>query len=194
MKRLLVGLSFACSLAAAAAPTAPAGPALKAGVFEPPRQAPELMLRGSDGSELKLSRYRGKLVLMSFGFTSCAAVCPVTLATLTQARKLLGPQADSVQVVFITVDPERDDPQRMKTFLAAFDPTFIGATGKPEALEAVRRSYGVSARKIPMADGYLFDHSSSIFLIDAEGRLRAMMPYGHEAKDFVHDIKLLLAK
>ena len=192
MKRCLVALSFALSLAAAAAPTA--APALKAGVFEPPRQAPELMLRGSDGSELKLSRYRGKLVLMSFGFTSCAAVCPVTLATLTQARKLLGSQADAVQVVFVTVDPERDDPQRMKTFLAAFDPTFIGATGKPEALEAVRRSYGVSARKIAMADGYLFDHSSSIFLIDAEGRLRAMMPYGHEAKDFVHDIKLLLAK
>jgi protein SCO1 len=194
MKSLLAAMVFTFSLAAAAAPTAPAGPALKAGVFEPPRQAPELMLRGSDGSELRLSRYRGKLVLMSFGFTSCAAVCPVTLATLTQARKLLGPQADAVQVVFVTVDPERDDPQRMKTYLAAFDPTFIGATGKPQALEAVRRSYGVSARKIVMADGYLFDHSSSIFLIDAQGRLRAMMPYGHEAKDFVHDIKLLLAK
>jgi len=188
--RQLAALALAFGLAAHAAPS----PALKAGVFEPPRQAPELMLRGSDGSEVKLSRYRGKLVLMSFGFTSCAAVCPVTLATLTQARKLLGSLADSVQVVFVTVDPERDDPQRLKTFLAAFDPAFVGATGKPEALEAVRRSYGVSARKIPMADGYLFDHSSSIFLIDAEGRLRAMMPYGHEARDFVHDVKLLLAK
>ena len=188
--RQLAALALAFGLAAHAAPS----PALKAGVFEPPRQAPELALRGSNGAELKLSTYRGKLVLLSFGFTSCAAVCPVTLATLTQARKLLGSLADSVQVVFVTVDPERDDPQRMKTFLAAFDPTFVGATGKPEALEAVRRSYGVSARKIPMADGYLFDHSSSIFLIDAEGRLRAMMPYGHDAKDFVHDIKLLLAK
>ena len=146
---LLLALSLALSLAAAAAPTAPASPALKAGVFEPPRQAPELMLSGSDGAELKLSRYRGKLVLMSFGFTSCAAVCPVTLATLTQARKLLGPQAESVQVIFVTVDPERDDPQRMKAYLAAFDKSFVGATGKPEALEAVRRSYGVIARKIP---------------------------------------------
>lgn len=182
----------ACGMAAAAAPTPPA---LKAGVFEPPRAAPEFaQLRGSDGRELKLARYRGKLVLMSFGFTSCPAVCPTTLATLAQTRKLLGAQADAVQVVFVTVDPERDDPARMKSYLAAFDPTFLGATGSAAALEAVRRDYGVSARKVAMADGYLFDHSSSIFLIDAEGRLRAMMPYGRDAKDFAHDIQRLLAR
>jgi len=189
----IVALSLAFLLTAGAF-AAPAGPALKAGVFEPPRLAPDFALRGSDGSELKLGRYRGKVVLMAFGFTQCTEVCPVTLATLAAARKSLGADAGAVQVVYVTVDPERDTAARMKTYLAAFDPTFIGATGRPEALEAVRRSYGVSARKIPMADGYLFDHSSSIFLIDAEGRLRAMMPYGHEAKDFVHDIKLLLAK
>jgi protein SCO1 len=188
MKRCLLALSLALSLGAAAAP------ALKAGVFEPPRLAPELMLRGSDGQDLQLGRYRGKLVLMSFGFTSCPAVCPATLATLAQARKLLGAQADAVQVVFVTVDPERDDPQRMKTYLAAFDKSFVGGTGTPAALEAVRKNYGVSARKVPMADGYLFDHSSSIFLIDAQGQLRALMPYGREARDFVHDIKLLLAQ
>ena len=189
MKRALAAALFCFSFAAAAA-----NPALKAGVFEPPRLAPELALRGSDGQELKLARYRGKAVLMSFGFSSCPAVCPTTLATLAQARKLLGPQADSVQVVFVTVDPERDDPARLKAYLSAFDASFVGGTGKPDALEAVRKNYGVSARKVAMNDGYLFDHSSSIFLIDPEGRLRAMMPYGREAKDFVHDVKLLLAK
>ena len=171
-----------------------AAPALKAGVFEPPRQAPEFSLRGSDGNDLTLSRYRGKLVLMSFGFTHCAAVCPTTLATLAQARQALGPQASAVQVVFVTVDPERDDPAQMKTYLAAFDPSFVGGAGKPEVLAAMRKNYGVVANKVPMTGGYAVDHTSSIFLIDRAGKLRALMPYGRDAKDFVHDIKLLLAQ
>jgi protein SCO1/2 len=167
---------------------------LKAGVFEPPRAAPEFSLQGSDGAELKLARYRGKVVLMSFGFSHCAAVCPITMATLAQARKGLGNAAESVQVVFVTVDPERDDPARMKAWLAAFDPGFVGGTGKPEVLAAMRKSYGVVANKHPIEGGYVMDHSSSIFLIDREGRLRAVMPYGHAANDFVHDVKLLLAQ
>ena len=192
MKQLLTLLLAVClSALAAAAPTAPA---LKAGVFEPPRQAPDFTLQGSDGKELKLSRYRGKLVLMSFGFTSCTEVCPITLATLAATRRALGAAADAVQVVYVTVDPERDNAQRMKTYLAAFDASFVGATGKPEALAAMRKDYGAHAKKFAMSDGYLFDHTSSIYLIDPEGRLRAMMPYGHDARDFVHDIQLLLAK
>ena len=174
--------------------TAQAAPALKAGVFEPPRQAPEFSLRGSDGSDLTLSRYRGKLVLMSFGFTHCAAVCPTTLATLAQARQALGPQASAVQVVFVTVDPERDNPAQMKAYLAAFDPSFVGGAGQPEVLATMRKNYGVVADKVPMTGGYAVDHTSSIFLIDRDGKLRAMMPYGRDAKDFVHDIKLLLAQ
>ena len=188
ISKLLIPLLLLISAAAQAAT------ALKAGVFEPPRQAPEFALRGSDGSELSLARYRGKVVLMSFGFTHCAAVCPTTLATLAQARKALGSAADAVQVVFVTVDPERDDPARMKAYLAAFDPSFIGGAGQPELLAAMRKNYGIVANKVPMSDGYAVDHTSSIFLIDREGKLRAMMPYGRGAQDFVHDVKLLLAK
>ena len=186
-------LGLAATLLAARASRA-AVPALKAGVFEPPRQAPEFALRGSDGAELSLARYRGKLVLMSFGFTNCAAVCPTTLATLAQARQALGAQAGAVQVLFVTVDPERDDPARLKAYLAAFDSSFVGGCGTPEALAAMRKSYGVVARKVPMSSGYAVDHTSSIFLIDRDGKLRAMMPYGRDAKDFVHDIQLLLAR
>src|SRR5690349_9081437 len=118
----LLSLGLAAALpwnggAAFAATAERNGTALKAGVFEPPRPAPDFALRGSDGSELKLSRYRGKVVLMSFGFTSCPAVCPITLATLADARRTLGPAADAVQVIFVTVDPERDDAARMKTYL-----------------------------------------------------------------------------
>jgi len=190
---LLLSLLMA-SLAAASPVSAGAAPALKAGVFEPPRAAPEFSLRGSDGAELTLARYRGKVVLMSFGYTHCAAVCPVTLATLAEARKSLGNAADAVQVIFVTVDPERDDAARMKAYMAAFDASFVGATGSTDALSAMRRSYGVTARKQGTSDGYVMDHSSSIYLIDRTGKLRAQMPYGHSAGDFVHDVKLLLAQ
>lgn len=172
-----------------------AGAPLKAGVFEPALPAPAFVLRGSDGSsDLGPARWRGKVVLMSFGFTHCPAVCPTTLATLAQARRQLGAAAHDVQVLFVTVDPERDDAARMKAYLAAFDSSFIGATGRPEALAAVRRSYGVNASKVPMGDSHAVDHTSSIYIIDREGRLRAMMPYGRSAKDFVHDLRVLLGK
>ena len=174
--------------------TAEAAPALKAGVFEPPRLAPAFALRGSDGSDLTLTRYRGRLVLLVFGFTNCPEVCPTTLATLAQARKSLGSEGAAVQVVYVTVDPERDDLARIKHYLAAFDPAFIGGTGKPETLAALRKDYGVIAKKFEQPGAnYGMNHSTSVFLIDRDGRLRAMMPYGHEAKDFVHDLKLLLA-
>ena len=179
--------------AAAAAANAGAAPAFKAGVFEPPRPAPEFSLRGADGADVTLARYRGKVVLMSFGYTHCAAVCPVTLATLAEAKKSLGSAGDAVQVIFVTVDPERDDAARMKTYVAAFDASFVGATGAPDAMAAMRRNYGVTARRQPASDGYVMDHSSSIYLIDRTGKLRAQMPYGHSAADFVHDVKLLLA-
>ena len=193
IQRSLAGLLLPLLLAAATASAAPSA-ALKAGAFEPPRQAPDFALRGSDGGELTLARFRGKVVLLSFGFTQCAAVCPTTLATLAQAKKALGSAGDSVQVLFVTVDPERDSSAQMKAYLAAFDASFLGATGRPEALAAVRKSYGVVAEKVPVGSSYAVDHTSSIFLIDREGKLRAMMPYGRDAPDFVHDVRLLLAK
>lgn len=168
---------------------------LKAGVFEPARPAPEFALKGSDGAVLNLARFKGKLVLLVFGFTNCPEVCPTTLATLAQARKQLGSDAADVQVVYVTVDPERDDVHRIRQYLSAFDPTFIGGTESPDKLAAMRKRYGVVAEKIAPKQGnaYGMNHSTSVWLIDRTGKLRAMMPYGHEAKDFVHDLQLLLA-
>ena len=176
----------------AAAAEAPEGPGLKAGVFSPPRAAPEFALRGSDGTELKLSRYRGKVVILEFGFTSCPDVCPTTLAALAQVRKKLGAEGDQLQVVYVTVDPERDDAERLRTYLAAFDPSFVGATGSAKQLAAVRQEYGIAASKHASATGYTFSHSSYTYLIDREGNLRALMPYGQTADDYVHDVKILL--
>lgn len=173
---------------------ATAGTSLKAGVFTPPRLAPEFSLRGSDGAELKLSRYRGKVVLLAFGFTHCTEVCPVTLAVLAQARQKLGATGNEMQVVYITVDPARDNAGRMQKYLSGFDAAFIGGTGMPDQLAAVRKNYGIVANRVASAQGYAVDHSSSVYLIDGEGKLRAMMPYGHSADDFVHDVKLLLKK
>lgn len=192
---LALSLAVASMLAAAADPT-PIG--LKAGAFDPPHAAAEFPdgLRASDGSELKLAHYRGKVVLLVFGFTHCPAVCPVTLATLAEARRTLGADAKALQVVYVTVDPERDDVASIRKYLAGFDASFVGGTGQPQALETVRRRYGVTARKIPPAGGgadYGVSHSTSIYLIDRDGRLRALMPFGHSAADFAHDVRQLLA-
>lgn len=167
---------------------------MKAGLYEPPASAPDFSLQGSDGSVVRLSQYRGKVVLLTFGFTYCAAVCPTTLSTLAQARQQLGKAASHVQVVFVTVDPARDTAAQMAEYLKAFDPTFIGATGDASTLAAVRQKYGVTAVKQGNGPDYAMGHTSSIFLIDRAGKLRAMMPFGRDASDFVHDINYLLAQ
>jgi protein SCO1 len=168
------------------------GSALKAGVFDPPRAAPEFTLPASNGAEVKLSTYRGKVVLLGFGFTSCTAVCPITLGTLKQVNKKLGLQASELQVIYITVDPEHDDAARLKKYLSSFDAAFIGGTGSEAQLAAVRKDYGIAAEKVAGPDGS-YTHSSFIYLIDREGRLRALMPFGHVADDYVHDVRILLA-
>lgn len=167
---------------------------LKAGVFSPPRLAPDFSLSGSNGSELKLSSYRGKVVVLAFGFTSCPDVCPITLATLAQARKKLGADGNEVQVVYVTVDPERDDAERMRTYLAAFDASFIGGTGTAGQLEVARKEYGIIATRKAAGTSYLYGHSSFTYLIDPQGMLRALMPYGHSADDYVHDLRALMRK
>lgn len=191
MKRTLALLATLLLAASAAAGGEVA--ALKAGVFDPPRLAPAFTLQGSDGSALELAEYRGKVVLLGFGFTSCTEVCPITLLTLAQARKQLGAQARELQVVYITVDPDRDDAARMNEYLGKFDPAFVGGTGATEALAAVRREYGIAASKQAGRDG-AYTHSSFVYLIDRAGRLRALMPYGRPSEDYVHDARILLAE
>jgi protein SCO1/2 len=196
MKGLLTSLRrFAAPLASlllVTAAWAADAPALKAGVFSPPRQAPDFSLQGSDGRELNLGRYRGKAVILGFGFASCPDVCPTTLATLAQARRKLGPAAADVQIIYVTVDPQRDVAGRMKQYLGAFDPTFVGGTGTEQQLSAVRKDYGILAEKKNYGASYTFAHSSYTYLIDRSGTLRALMPYGHGPDDYVHDLKILL--
>ena len=169
-------------------------PRFKAGVFEPPHPAPDFSLASTRGGPVTLSEFRGKVVVLGFGFTSCPEVCPTTLAVLAAARKKLGADAADVQVVYVTVDPERDTPEHLKKYLSTFDPAIVGASGTPAQLAAVRARYGIQAEKKVFGDSYAYAHSSSILLIDRRGALRALMPYGHPTDDYVHDLRILLGE
>jgi protein SCO1/2 len=188
---MLLGVSL---VAAADAPRlSPPEDLFTAGILNPALPAPELAVQGTDGKAIDLERFRGKVVLLAFGFSSCGEVCPITLATLAGARRKLGDEAAAVQVVYVTVDPERDDAARMTRYLASFDATFVGGIGSRAQIDAAQKSYGISSTKKVYADGnYTIGHSSSIYMIDRAGRLRAVMPYGHSSDDFAHDLRILL--
>ncbi len=188
MKAVLLSLLLCSGVAAAAG-------SFKAGVFDPPRAAPEIALPASTGKPFKLSGLRGKVVVLEYGYTHCQDVCPVSLAALAQARSLLGAAARDVQVLFITVDPARDDAAHLRQYLAQFDPSFIGITGSQAQIEALLKAYGISATR-RMVDGsktdYTMHHSSYLYFIDRQGMQRALMPFGRPAADIAHDLQLLL--
>ena len=194
LARFGISLLFGIGVAVAAPPRlSPPDDLFKAGTLSPVMPAPEIALSGTDGKPFSMARFRGKVVLLAFGFSNCGEVCPITLATLAGARKKLGADAADVQVVYVTVDPERDTAAQMKQFLGSFDPSFVGGVGTRTQLEVAYQSYGISINKVANADGsYTLGHSSSIYMIDRAGGLRAVMPYGHPADDFVHDLKILL--
>lgn len=188
MKRVLPILAL-CAFAASAAE-------MRTGSFDPPRQAPDFTLQGSHGADLRLSSYRGKVVALGFGYTYCPDVCPTTLAELAQARRELGAAAKDFQVIYVTVDPERDGAKRLQQYVTAFDPAFLGATGTAQQLAEVRKAYGIQAVRKDNPDrpsAYSVHHSSYVYLVDRSGNLRAMMPFGVALEDVVHDVKTLLA-
>jgi protein SCO1/2 len=185
-------LLLAAVLSAVITVATASAPGFKAGVFDPPRAAPDFTLQGTNGQPLQLSHYRGKVVMLAFGYSHCQSVCPVTLHTFAQALRQMGEGAAGVQVVYVTVDAQRDTPLKLAQFVDSFDSRILGGTGSELQLARVRKDYGVTATKIPDGDSYMYDHSSSIYLIDRAGRIRALMPYGHPPEDFVNDLRLLM--
>jgi protein SCO1/2 len=165
-------------------------------VIDPPVAASNFALKDQTGQPFQLSDQRGKLVLIFFGYTNCPDICPTTLAQFRQARAQLGAQADRVRFVFITVDPDRDNADKMKTYLGAIDPAIIGLTGSPDDLEAVWKAYGVYRQKQPglSQDDYadLLEHSGRVYLIDAQGNLRLTYPFGLQPDDVTQDVRHLL--
>jgi protein SCO1/2 len=172
-----------------------AAPAFHGGAFEPPRTAPDFELEGSNGSRIHLHDYLGKVIVLEFGFTHCTQVCPVTLAKLVKVEEQLGAAARGVQVIYVTVDPNRDTIERLREYLGAFNRGFLGATGPANVLEAVRNAYGIMANEVPGPTAeapYQVSHSSFLYLIDRHAHIRALEPFEEVAEDIVDDIQLLL--
>jgi protein SCO1/2 len=169
----------------------------KGGLLTLPKAAPDFTLTTQDGKDFRLSRERGSVVALSFGYTFCPDVCPTTLAELSQARTRLGADAKRFRIVFVTVDPERDTPARLREYTDAFSRSFTALTAPPERLAEVRKAYGVVAKKQVVAGTsatYLIDHSAFVYVIDPAGQLRLMFPFGMSVDDMVHDFKLLLRR
>ncbi len=169
--------------------------AFRGSLIDPPFSAPDITLNDQNGQPFRLSDQRGRIVLIFFGYTHCPDICPTTLAQFKQARTQLGSQADQVRFVFITVDPQRDTAERMKTYLAALDPTIIGLSGSEADLTPVWSHYGVYRQKQagPTPDDYSMDHSTQVYLVDKQGNLRLTYAYGTPTDNMVQDIRYLLA-
>jgi protein SCO1/2 len=165
-------------------------------LIDPPVAAPPFELTDVDGQQVRLSDLDGQVVIMFFGYTSCPDVCPVTLSDFLKIRSSLGKQAEGVSFVFVTVDPERDTPERMKKYLTNFDPEIIGLTGTREQLESVWSSYGVYEAKLDggSEENYLVDHSSRTYIIDAEGNLLLTYLFGTENKVIAEDVRHLVTR
>jgi len=154
----------------------------------------DFSLFDATGKPRTLADYRGKAVVMFFGYTQCPDVCPTTLAELAEVMKKLGPDADRVQVLFVTVDPERDTPDLLSKYVPAFDPRFAGLYGDAAATERTAKEFKIIYQKQPGATpgSYTVDHSAGTFIFDPQGRLRLYVSYGQGPEVFAHDLRELL--
>ena len=157
--------------------------------------ARDFRLTDHNGRVRTLADFRGKVVAIFFGYTHCPDVCPTTLSDFAAALKLLGDQAERVQVIFVTLDPQRDTPDILKQFVPAFNPGFLGMYTDPDTLKRLAREYKVVYQKtsIKAPDDYLIDHSAGTYVYDQKGHLRLLMPYGSSPEAIAHDLKALLA-
>jgi protein SCO1/2 len=183
---LLVGLLAGCGR------NAPAGHFHASAVGDRFAHA-DFHLIDQNGKPRSLSDFRGKVVLIFFGYTHCPDVCPTTLAGYAQTLRLLGKDADRVQVLFVTVDPERDTRKLLAKFVPAFDPRFLGLYGDAKATAEAAKNFGVSYKKHPTKTGYTMDHSTFGYLVDTQGKVRLMAGDMEPADWLAQDIRLLLA-
>jgi len=204
MKKQYRGAAHACavlSLALAAvvagcgktADTAPSV-ALKGVDLTGASYARELALPDQDGRLRSLAEFKGKVLVLFFGYTQCPEVCPTTMSELAQVKKSLGPQGDAVQGIFVSLDPERDTPEILKKYLANFDPSFIALRGTPEQTQAAAKEFKVFYAKVPgkTAGSYTLDHTAASFVFDRQGRVRVFERYGADPQDVAADLKALI--
>jgi protein SCO1 len=143
--------------------------------------------RGVSAQDLK-----GRPFLVFFGFTHCPDVCPTTLFEVSEVLRALGPDADKVNALFVSVDPERDTPDKLKEYLSSFDPHLTGLTGSPEAIAAMTKSYRAYVKKVPQGDGYTMDHTAIVYLMDKDGRFVAPFSLKRKPAEAAADLKKYL--
>lgn len=157
--------------------------------------ARDFELAAADGRRVTLADFRGKVVVVFFGFTQCPDVCPTTLAQLAEATRKLGKDAERVQVLFITVDPERDTPELLAQYVPAFDSRFLGLYGTAEEIARTAREFKVFYQKQPgqSPETYTVDHSAAAYIFDRAGRIRLFARHNQPVDDLVHDLRRLLS-
>lgn len=164
-------------------------------ILQSPDPAYNFSLTDGAGQTVKLSDFRNKLVVLYFGYTYCPDVCPDTLTQVNKALEMMGAKAEQVQVMMISVDPERDTPAAMSEYMRHFNPTFIGLTGSQEQIALTAAPYGIYYEKNSSgesAGGYLVNHTASLMVIDRDGHLKLILPYGTTAADMAADFQELL--
>ncbi|NOT06316.1 MAG: SCO family protein [Anaerolineales bacterium] len=159
---------------------------------EPYPLAPYFELTDSNGDLFRLSDQRGKIVLLFFGYTSCPDVCPTTLAELNLALKEIGGKASSVQVVLVSVDPDRDTPQRVQEYVSRFNPSFIGLSGTTTELQNIWTDYDIFREIVQSDSGIIVNHTARTILIDNDVKMRLSYGFGTPVDDIVHDLELIL--
>ncbi len=197
MRALLILLFALCVVACDGKPSSPPTP--KAAFANTDITGLEygknLELTDHTGQRRTLADYRGKVVAVFFGYTQCPDVCPTTLAELAQIKKQLGADGDKLQVVFITVDPERDTQEVLAGFVPLFDPSFVALRGDPAQTAKAEKDFKVFAQKVVARDGkgYTVDHTAGTYLFDQQGRIRLFVRHGQDPQSLLQDVRLLLA-
>jgi protein SCO1/2 len=186
-----------CAMAAAAAACAASaegqGGDYRLAPWTLPARSPDFQLVDFDGRPRTMADYRGRIVVIFFGFLSCPEACPTELLKLALVMKQLGPASARVQVLFITLDPERDSRAALKGFVTGFDSRFIGLTGTNAQIDQAASSFNVQYARVAAGKDYTIDHSTATFVLDAAGRLRLIGASEAKVEDFVHDIATLAA-
>jgi protein SCO1 len=154
--------------------------------------AQSLELTDHTGKPRRLEDFRGKALVVFFGFTHCPDICPTTLADIAQAVKSLGAQAERVQVVMVSVDPERDTPESLAKYVTAFDPSFLGLRGDLEATKRVAANFKIYFEKRKQGGSYTVDHSAQSYVIDPQGRVRLLVRHDRIAQDLAPDLRAIL--
>ncbi|ARU03530.1 SCO family protein [Comamonas serinivorans] len=153
-----------------------------------------LSLKDPDGRTRTLADFQGKAVLLFFGFTQCPDVCPTALLRAAEVRRLLGADGDRLQVLFVTLDPERDTPQVLREYTGAFDPGFLGLAGDLAETEQIAKEFRVYFKKVPTQSSYTIDHSAFTYLFDPAGQLRVLLKHEQTAQDYAADVRTVLSR